>query len=106
MNNPLLYFCYICVYKSRLALYAQIRQKYQTWIIINRKLTVPTSEGLVLFFFDTFLILGHLFLYFRKYNFKNLYLHFPEILIPKFMSFQYCIGLFAIIFGISVKFLF
>jgi hypothetical protein len=38
-----LYFCLIWAYKARLALYAQIKQKYQNGNI-HQKLTVPTSE--------------------------------------------------------------
>ena len=36
-------FGLVWAYKARLALYAQIKQKYQKWII-HRKLTVATSE--------------------------------------------------------------
>ena len=42
------YFCSIWAYKASLALYAQIKQKNQKWII-HRKLRVATSEGSVLF---------------------------------------------------------
>ena len=37
------YFCLIWAYVASLALYAQIKQEYQKWII-HRKLRVPTSE--------------------------------------------------------------
>ena len=42
-KSPFDFFCLIWVNKARLALFPQIKQKYQKWII-HRKLTVPTSE--------------------------------------------------------------
>jgi hypothetical protein len=42
-KSPFDFFCLIWVNKARLALFPQIKQKYQKWII-DRKLTVATSE--------------------------------------------------------------
>jgi hypothetical protein len=45
---PFWYFCSILAYKVRLALYAKVKHKYQNGNI-NKKLTVLTSHGSILF---------------------------------------------------------